>query len=250
MKVFPDYLDRLAIRAKEKGVRAVIVLDALNQLEDRERGRLLAWLAVSAAGGAASDRLHPARRHARCPQAARLARAHGRAAHGGGARPVDRPLPGSTSARGFPRPAPRRSRAWRRPPIRFTSRPCSTTCGSPAPTSSSTSRSTIISRRPTSRRCLGKILARYERDYERDRPGLVREALSLLWAARRGLTEPELLEVLKSDGAGAPAGCALVAAALCAGGRPGGPRRRAGLCPRAPAPGRRSCLRGRRGQAG
>ncbi|MBE9572185.1 MAG: tetratricopeptide repeat protein, partial [Proteobacteria bacterium] len=47
---------------------------------------------------------------------------------------------------------------------------------------------------------LGKILARYEQDYERDRHGLVSEALALLWAARRGLTEPELLEVLKPAG--------------------------------------------------
>ena len=43
---------------------------------------------------------------------------------------------------------------------------------------------------------LGKILKRYERDYERDKPGLVSEALALLWAARRGLTEPELPEEL------------------------------------------------------
>ena len=43
---------------------------------------------------------------------------------------------------------------------------------------------------------LSKILTRYERDYERDRPGLVRDALALLWAARRGLTEPESWEVL------------------------------------------------------
>lgn len=40
------------------------------------------------------------------------------------------------------------------------------------------------------------ILARYERDYERDRPGLVRDACSLLWAARRGLSEAELVELL------------------------------------------------------
>ena len=33
------------------------------------------------------------------------------------------------------------------------------------------------------------ILARYERDYERDRPGLVKDAVSLLWAARRGLSK-------------------------------------------------------------
>jgi len=44
VKVFPEYLNRLEVQAKQKGVRAVLVFDALNQLEDRERGRLLAWL--------------------------------------------------------------------------------------------------------------------------------------------------------------------------------------------------------------
>jgi tetratricopeptide (TPR) repeat protein len=46
----------------------------------------------------------------------------------------------------------------------------------------------------------GKILERYEKDYERDRPGLVREAMQLLWAARRGLAEAELLDLLGADG--------------------------------------------------
>lgn len=41
-----------------------------------------------------------------------------------------------------------------------------------------------------------KILERYETDYERDRPGLVKDAMSLIWASRRGLTESELLEIL------------------------------------------------------
>jgi tetratricopeptide (TPR) repeat protein len=45
-----------------------------------------------------------------------------------------------------------------------------------------------------------KILQRWEEDYERDRPGLVRDAMTLLWAARRGLSEAELLELLGSDG--------------------------------------------------
>jgi tetratricopeptide (TPR) repeat protein len=45
-----------------------------------------------------------------------------------------------------------------------------------------------------------RILARYEADYERDRPGLVRDAMSLLWAARRGLSEAELLELLGTGG--------------------------------------------------
>jgi tetratricopeptide (TPR) repeat protein len=46
---------------------------------------------------------------------------------------------------------------------------------------------------------LGKVLARYQRDYEQDRKGLVSEALGLIWAARRGLTEAELLELLRPN---------------------------------------------------
>lgn len=45
---------------------------------------------------------------------------------------------------------------------------------------------------------LQNVLARYQRDYERDRPGLVRDALGLIWSARRGLTETELLQLLHS----------------------------------------------------
>lgn len=49
------------------------------------------------------------------------------------------------------------------------------------------------------------VLARYERDFERDRPGLVRDAFGALWAARRGLSEAELLDVLGADpGTGDP----------------------------------------------
>ena len=46
---------------------------------------------------------------------------------------------------------------------------------------------------------LGKVLTRYQRDYEHDRKGLVSEALGLIWAARRGLSENELLRLLKSE---------------------------------------------------
>ena len=49
-----------------------------------------------------------------------------------------------------------------------------------------------------------KILARYEQDYERVRPGLTSETLSLLWAARRGLSEAELLDLLGSGGTPLP----------------------------------------------
>src|SRR4029078_1347272 len=40
------------------------------------------------------------------------------------------------------------------------------------------------------------VLQRYEDDYNRERPGLVRDVMSLLWAARRGLSESELLDLL------------------------------------------------------
>ena len=45
-----------------------------------------------------------------------------------------------------------------------------------------------------------KVLARYETDYDRDRPDLVRDVMTLLWAARRGLSEPELLYLLGREG--------------------------------------------------
>jgi hypothetical protein len=44
------------------------------------------------------------------------------------------------------------------------------------------------------------ILARYEADYQRDRPNLVVESMSLLAAARRGLSQAELLDLLGQDG--------------------------------------------------
>ena len=39
------------------------------------------------------------------------------------------------------------------------------------------------------------VLTRMEEDYETERPGMVGEALSLLWAARRGLSEKEILDL-------------------------------------------------------
>lgn len=50
-----------------------------------------------------------------------------------------------------------------------------------------------------------KILARYEHDYERDRPCLVKDSVSLIWAARRGLSRPELMDLLGNGGKPLPA---------------------------------------------
>lgn len=41
-----------------------------------------------------------------------------------------------------------------------------------------------------------KMLERMEQDYEQDHPGLTEEVMSLIWAARHGLSESELLELM------------------------------------------------------
>ncbi|HEU4888653.1 MAG TPA: tetratricopeptide repeat protein, partial [Thermoanaerobaculia bacterium] len=45
-----------------------------------------------------------------------------------------------------------------------------------------------------------RILARYEEDYERERPRLVGDAMALVWASRRGLEESDLLALLGGGG--------------------------------------------------
>jgi nephrocystin-3 len=199
VKVFPDYLGRLAFHAKQKGVSAIIVLDALNQLEDRERGRLLGWLPhrlpgelrliVSTLPGDTLDALQPrgwpaltveplapeervrliARYLAHFSQGLSDARARKIA----NVAAADNPLYLKTLLDDL-----RATGAHDRLDAQIEDYLQATDIPS----------------------LFGKILARFERDYERDRPGLVHEALALLWAARRGLTEPELLEVLKPAG--------------------------------------------------
>ena len=48
------------------------------------------------------------------------------------------------------------------------------------------------------------VLQRWEDDYSRDRPGWVGSALAMLWASRRGLTESELVELAGSEGSPLP----------------------------------------------
>ncbi len=49
---------------------------------------------------------------------------------------------------------------------------------------------------PSVEALLGLVLDRYEHDFERERPGLVADAMRALWAARYGLAEAELLDLL------------------------------------------------------
>ncbi|MFC1634821.1 tetratricopeptide repeat protein [Planctomycetota bacterium] len=46
---------------------------------------------------------------------------------------------------------------------------------------------------------LKNVLVRYQRHYENDREGLVKETLGLIFSARRGLSETELLQLLRPD---------------------------------------------------
>ena len=48
------------------------------------------------------------------------------------------------------------------------------------------------------------VLERCEEDFEQDRPYLVRDVMSYIWSARRGLSETELMDLLGSDGAPLP----------------------------------------------
>ncbi len=50
---------------------------------------------------------------------------------------------------------------------------------------------------PNTEELYQKILGRWEEDYDRDRPGLVRDAMSLLGTAKNGLAEIELLELMR-----------------------------------------------------
>lgn len=57
---------------------------------------------------------------------------------------------------------------------------------------------------PTVPALFSLVLDRFEGDYERDRPGLVRDAFSLFFASETGLTEAELLDLLGDGGAPLP----------------------------------------------
>ena len=198
VKVFPDYLGRLVYAAQQRGVHAILLIDALNQLEDRERGRQLGWLAyrfplglrviVSTLPGETLDALEP--RGWPTLQVQPLSEDERRGliadylAH---------------HSRGLSE-----QRAQRIVDSEATENPLY------LKTLLDDLRATGAHRRldeqiddylqaPDIPALLDKILSRYERDYGRDRPGLVKESLSLLWGARRGLTEDELLRLTKPE---------------------------------------------------
>ena len=199
LKTFPVWLAKARIKAEREGMHCLLVLDALNQLEDRDYARLLGWLPS-----------HP---------------------FTGALRLVVSTLPGDTleavtprgwkSLRVEPFTPDERRRMIAHYLARFGKKLDAPRLEriAAAPTAANPLylkilldelRATGTHERLEERlqdylaatdipALLEKVLTRYQRDYERDRQGLVSEALGLIWAARRGLTETELLRLLKPE---------------------------------------------------
>ena len=194
---FPFWLSKARLNAENKGVRFIIVMDALNQLEDKDRGRLLGWLPIHHFTGAI--------------------------------RLIVSTLPGDTfevlKKRALPtlRIQPLKTDERRRLIVEYLARFSKTLdimrldriSAEPAAANPLYLKILLDELRVTGTHerlderldeylaakdipaLLGKVLVRYQHDYEHDRKGLVSEALGLIWAARRGLTEVELLQLLK-----------------------------------------------------
>ncbi|MEI7902822.1 MAG: tetratricopeptide repeat protein, partial [bacterium] len=196
LKTFPVWLAKARIKAGRDGVRCILVLDALNQLEDRDHARLLGWLPPHPFTG-------PLRLIVSTLPGDTLQAVEGR---------------GWTALRVVPLTPYKRRRMIAEYLARFGKRLAAPRLErlAAAPASANplflkilldelrvTGTHDRLDERlgdyldaPDIPALVQKVLTRYQRDYERDRPGLVAEALGLLWAARRGLTETELLRLL------------------------------------------------------
>jgi len=197
LRDFPLWLSKVRMKAEHKGVRFIIVMDALNQLEDKDNGRSLGWLPGHSFTGAL--------------------------------RLIVSTLPGDTlkalEKRSWPAISiqPLTTDERKRMIIDYLAR---------FSKKLDTSRLDRISAEPAAANplylkilldelrvtgtyeklderlnnyldakniaaLLGKVLARYQLDYEHDFKGLVGKALGLIWAARGGLAEAELLQLLR-----------------------------------------------------
>ncbi len=199
-KKFPVWLDKARYKAERDGARCIVVLDALDQLEDRDHARLLGWLPshpftgalrliVSTLPGETLDAVKQRGWVSQCvkslePDERRKMIEHYLARFG---KKLD---------------AARLERIAKED---ATANPLYLKILLDELRVTGTherldERLTDYLAAPDIQALLKKVLCRYQHDYERDRPRLVCEALGLIWAARRGLTETELLRLLKPAG--------------------------------------------------
>ncbi len=199
LRDFPLRLSKARIKAEREGVRCIVVLDALNQLEEADRARLLGWL----------------------PEYPFF----------GPLRLIVSTLPGEcqdeVKKRGWsvllvePLTEEERKHLIEEYLNRFTQKLdakwVDLIAGKPASANPLYLKILLDELRVTGTHeglgarlaeylenpeipsLLQTVLTRYERDYERDHPGLVSEALGLIWTARRGLSESELLRLLRPN---------------------------------------------------
>lgn len=202
LKDFSLWLAKARARAARDGVHFIVVLDALNQLEDRDHARLLGWLPEHAFTGplrlivstlpgkpGTDDTLEAARQ--RRWQELRV-----------------QPLTVEERGRMIAQYLARFGKKLDQPRL-------DRLASAPAAANPLYLKILLDDLRVTGTHdrldqrvddylgatdvpaLLRQVLARYERDYERERPGLIRDALGLIWAARRGLSEAELLRLLR-----------------------------------------------------
>jgi nephrocystin-3 len=209
LRDFPVWLAKAKANAELLGCRCVIVLDALNQLEDRDHARLLGWLPTHSFMG-------PLRLVVSTTPATPSA--------GDSRKAVADPLEvltrrGWETLRVEPLTHEERRQVIAHYLARFgktlESARIDRLAAAPAAANPLYLKIVLDELRVTGTHeqlderlseylgaqdvpaLLHLVLNRYQRDYERDRPGLVGETLGLIWAARRGLSETEILQLLR-----------------------------------------------------
>lgn len=209
LRDFPVWLAKARARAELRGLRCIVVLDALNQLEDRDHARLLGWLPRQPFSG-------PLRLIVSTLPAAPPAGDTGKNIAGDPLQAVtDR---GWETLEVEPLTGDERRQMIAQYLLRFGKKlepaRIERLAGAPAAANPLylkilldelrvTGTHDRLDERLTEYLSAGEIpalldlvLKRYQRDYERERPGLVSESLGLMWAARRGLSENEILRLL------------------------------------------------------
>lgn len=197
LKDFPVWLAKARIEAERKGVRFILGLDALNRLEDRGHARLLGWLPSHPFSG-------PLRLVVSTLQGETLEAVHKRSWKPLVVQPLTlderrRMIAGYLARFGKKLDAPRLEGIAAAPGA---ANPLYLKIVLDELRATGTherldDRLADYLAAPDIPGLLRKVLTRYQRDYERDRPELVSEALGLIWVARRGLTETELLRLLR-----------------------------------------------------
>ncbi|MDF0649890.1 MAG: tetratricopeptide repeat protein [Nitrospira sp.] len=197
LKTFPVWLAKGRSKAERDNVRCILVLDALNQLEDRDRSRQLGWLPThsfvgplrlitSTLSGEAFEAAESRKWATVTVEPLTTEERHNMIAAylGRFSKKLDQPRVDRLIA------APQTANPLYLKILLDELRVTGTHERLDERLNGYLKASDIPA-------LLTLVLARYQRDYERDRPGLVGEVLGLIWAARRGLAESELLELLK-----------------------------------------------------